>query len=343
MTTLNDKQGVLAGEVTAGTVGVQRLTMHTFVLKYNVLIILVLLIVVSAIISPIFLTPNNIVNVLRQQSSYIIISMGMLMTLLTGGIDLSVASMAGVGCVMIPWVSDVLGLGMGWAIVLTLITGIVFGAVNGFLVARLKMAPFIVTLAMGFGLQGFAYIITNAITRFVSTEDALSRFMIAFGQKSDPLIGIPYRVYLAMGIVAIFWFLLKYTSFGRLCMATGSNPTAVKLAGINISKYRFIVYVISGFLACLAGMMLAFGNGAAAPTVCAGDYAMATIAGTVIGGTAMEGGRGTALLTVAGVFVIGLINNIMNLMSVPAWPQWCVKAVVILLAIFLRSIMDERS
>jgi ribose transport system permease protein len=342
MLTLNEKPEGAMGEVAAGAVGTQRLTFNSFVLKYNSLIILFLLIVVSAIISPIFLTKNNIVNVFRQQSTYVIISMGMIMTLLTGGIDLSVASMAGVGCVMIPWVCDELGLGMGWAIIVTLLSCTAFGAISGALVAFLNMAPFIVTLAMSFGLQGFAYIITNAITRFVSAEDALSTFMIAFGQKSDPLIGIPYRVYLAVAVVAAVWFVLKYTAFGRLCMATGSNPVAVKLAGVNISKYRFIVYIISGFLAGLAGIMIAFGNGAATPTICSGDYAMATIAGAVIGGAAMEGGRGSALLTVVGVFVIGLINNIMNLMSVPAWPQWCVKAAVILLAIFLRSVTDKR-
>ena len=310
--------------------------------KYSSVIILIIMIIISAIISPLFLTKNNIMNVLRQQAPYAVVSMGLLMCLMSGHIDLSVSSMVGLGCCMVTWLSVKLGLPITLSVILTLVGCAFFGAINGTLVAFMKMPAFIATLAMSYGLQGLAYIISGTLTMFVPNDTAAGRLFLLIGQKSDPIIGVPYRCYIALVVVIVFWFITKFTSYGRMVVATGSNARAVELAGISTKKYTFLVYVVEGFLGGLAGLLVCFANGASTPTICAGDYGMFAIAGTVIGGATMDGGTGSVIFALVGVFVMGLINNIMNLISVPAWPQWCVKAVVIILAIFLRGLTRRK-
>jgi ribose transport system permease protein len=339
----NDKS---LGNATGGTeilVGARKMTPSTFILEYNALIILVLLIAVSSLMSPIFLSWNNVVNVLRQQSSYLIIAMGMLMCLLTGGIDLSVASTVGFGSIMITQLVVNNDMAIIPAVLITLALCAVIGMINGSLVAYLNMAPFIVTLAMDFGIRGVVYIISRGMNIMLSPKDSdpLLQSFMDFGQRGDPLIGIPWKVYLTVVIVLIFWFVLRYTSFGRLITATGSNPVAVTLAGIDIKKYRFSVYIICSFLGGLAGVLTTASNGASSPNTATGDYAMTAIAGTILGGADLAGGKGSAGFTVMGVFIFGLISNILNLSNVPAYPQLCVKAVVIILAIFMRSVINK--
>ncbi|MCL1805936.1 MAG: ABC transporter permease [Clostridiales bacterium] len=347
----NENEKLTTGAQTESTmlVGARKMTFATFVLEYNALIILVLLVVASAIISPLFLTRNNLVNILRQQTSYLIIAMGMLMCLLTGGIDLSVASTVGFGSIMITQLVLFNGFGIIPAILLTLLLCACIGALNGFLVAYLKMAPFIVTLAMSFGIQGVVFIITRGmnqmldVNKIAESSRALVRLYMNFGQNSDPFIRLPWRVYLTALIVLFFWFLLKYTSFGRLSTATGSNPVAVTLAGINIKKYKLTAYIICSFLGGLAGILITASNGSSSPSTTGGDYAMTAIAGTILGGADLGGGKGSVPFTVVGIFIMGMINNIMSLSNVPAYPQWCVKAAIIIFAIFLRSVVNARN
>ncbi|MCL2121564.1 MAG: ABC transporter permease [Clostridiales bacterium] len=324
-------------------VGERKMTLSTFILKYNALIILVIMILAASLMSPLFLTWNNVVNVLRQQTGYIVIAMGMLMCLLTGGIDLSVASVVAFGSILVTTLVMIQGFGIIPAILIALALCAFVGCINGFLVAYLGMAPFIVTLAMSFGVQGVVYIITKGMNTMLTSNAALVQLFLRFGQNNDPVFQLPWRIYLTAAIVVFFWFILKYTAFGRLMAATGSNPVAVTLAGINIKKYRFMAFVICSFLAGLAGVLMVAGNGSSSPATTGGDYAMVAIAGTILGGADLGGGKGSVPFTVVGIFIMGLINNIMNINSVPAYPQWCVKAVVILLAIFMRSVINARN
>jgi len=322
------------------------MTIKKFLIQYNVLIIFILLIVASSFISPHFLTWTNGVNILRQQSVYIIISMGMLMVMLTGGIDLSVSATTAVGSIMVTIGITKWGFntGLGVFVVILIAIGVctAFGVFNGVLVAYLKMPAFLVTLATSIAAQGFAYVITNGSPIALdSTPKAVGAFT-AFGQESDPLFGIPWQIFLVAAIVFIVFFVLKYTSFGRLVTATGSNATAAKLAGIDTVKYIFLVYVICGVLTGIAGVLIASSNGASTPVTTAADYNLSTIAGTVIGGTSLMGGEGTAGFTVIGVLIIGLIGNIMNLVNIPAYPQLIVKALVIIFAVFLKGVTGEK-
>ena len=324
-------------------VGERKLTPSTFIIKYNAPIILIVLIVVSTIISPVFLSWINIVNVLRQQTGYLIIAMGLMMCLLTGGIDLSVASVVGFGSIMITEMVTMRDFGIIPAILITLACCALIGAMNGLLIAYLRMAPFIVTLAMSYGAMGLVYIVSKGANRMLTGSDPLIETFKVFGQGNDPLFGLPWRIYLTLMIILIFWFILKYTAYGRLMTATGSNPLAVSLAGINTKIYRFSANVICSALAGLAGILITAASGASSPMTVSGDYTMTAIAGAIIGGGDLGGGKGSVPLTVVGIFIMGLINNIMNLSNVPAYPQWCVKAVVIIVAIFMRSVVNTRT
>ena len=339
----NKKQQTGNMATPAMLVGERKMTLGLFVIKYNALIILIALIIISSAISPIFLSYNNIVNVLRQQTTYLTIGMGLMMCLLTGGIDLSVASVVGFGSIMITEMVTVHDYSVVTAVLVTLICSAGFGAINGFLIAYLKMAPFIVTLAMSYGVMGVAFILTKGANRLLRGSDPLIRGFLYFGQYNDPLFRLPYRIYLTVVIIVVFWFILKYTSFGRLMTATGSNPLAASLAGINTKKYRFSANVICSTLAGLAGILITAGNGASSPTTVQGDFTMIAIAGAIIGGGDLGGGKGSVPFTVVGIFIMGLITNIMNLSRVPAYPQWVVKAAVIILAIFMRSIVNTRT
>ncbi|MDY6826595.1 MAG: ABC transporter permease [Bacillota bacterium] len=322
-------------------VGLQYKKIGSLLMEHNALVILVILCIVSTIISPLFLTSGNIFNLLRQQSTYMVIAIGLLAVMLTGGIDLSVSSIAAVGGIMavIPitqWGYET-GLGLFWAIVIGLGCSVAIGAFNGVLVSYLNMPAFIVTLATWFSIQGVAFILTNGAPILMDFSVPSSSMLIYFGEKSDPVFGIPYPVILAAAVVILFYFIMHHTSFGRIVTAIGSNETAAYLAGINVKRYKFLVYVICGLLSGVAGVIILARSGSATPLTAAADYNLSAIAGVVIGGCSLTGGEGTVLYTVVGVFVIAVIGNIMNLMSLAAYPQMIVKGLIIILAVLLRS------
>ena len=319
------------------------LSLKRFLVKYNAIAILVLLVAVSAVLSDVFLTPQNIFNILRQNTPIFLISMGMLFVVLTGGIDLSVGSVAAVGGMMISvalvswnW-STVIGLII--SILLTLAVGVLIGSLSGALVAYVRMAPFVVTLAMMTIARGFAYMITNGQPVRWPENTPGTRIMTAFG--SEKLLGIPWPVLLGAAIFLICLLASRYTVFGRLVIASGSNESAVNLAGISAKRYKFSVYAISGLLSAMAGIVMTCRSGTGTP-VSGSGYELDAIAACVIGGASLNGGKGKVGSTLIGVLILGLITNIMNLLSVPAYPQEIVKGVIIIGAVFIQSISDDR-
>lgn len=313
-------------------------------IKYNALLILLALIVVSSVISPYFLTLRNIFNVLLQQVPYALIAMGVMLTIMTAGIDLSVAAIAGCSNVLVAicitaWGKDSTGMlfvAMGVAILL----GCAIGAINGLLIGKLRMAPFIVTLAMMSAGQGLAYMMTGGAQIQLKSDIAAAKALSWFASTRDPL-GVPLPVYLGVVVILIFWFIMKFTPFGRLVLAVGSNEAAVRLAGLNVVKYKFIVYIVSGGLAAMAGIIAAGRTALGAPAFSTSDYALTTVAACVIGGVALEGGKGTVVFTIVGVLILALITNIMNLLGVASYPQLVIKGGIIILAIFLSKLGDK--
>ena len=332
--------------VSKGAAGVQKMSLSTFLIRYNAIIILVLLVVVATSLSDLFLSKTNIFTLLRQQVPYLIIGMGMLMVIITGGIDLSVSSIAAVSSIMVAYSMTKWGLAAGgantWAaIALGVCVGAAFGALNGFLIARLRMPAFIVTLATMYAGEGIAYIITKGNTLMLDNKSGGYADLVGFSTGTT-VLGIPTAVIFAVAIVIIFYFLMKYTTFGRMVYAIGSNESAVQLAGIHSKKHLFFVYLLSGILCGTAGVIITARSGNASALTAGVDYNMSTIAGVVIGGASLMGGEGTVVMTVIGVFIIAIIGNIMNLINLASYPQMVVKAAVIVLAVLLKSLSSKR-
>ena len=329
----------------AASRGTQKLTVSGFLMKYNCIIIFIALFIVASCISPMFCTPTNIFTTLRQQVPYIIIGMSMLIIIITGGIDLGAASVAGVSSIvtayaMINWGMSGGGIGTVGAVLLGVLMGAIFGAVNGFLIARLRMPAFIVTLATMTAGEGICYIITKGNTLMLDSKTEGYKELVGFSVNS--LGPVPVAVIFAAVVVAIFFFLMKYTTFGRMVYAIGSNESAVQLAGINSKKYLFLVYLIGGILCGIAGVVITSRSGNASALTAGVDYPMTTIAGVVIGGASLAGGEGSVLLSVVGILIMAVNGNIMNLVNVASYPQMVVGAAVIILAVLLKSVTSKK-
>ena len=335
-----------APRIESDSASVQRMSLRTFLTRYNAIVILVVLFIVSIFAADKFLTDQNILTLLRQQVPNLIIGMGMMMIIITGGIDLSVCSVAAVSSIMVAYSMNKWGLSGGgmstWAAIgLGVGVGAAFGVVNGLLISGLRMPAFIVTLAMMYAGEGVAYIITGGNTVMLDAQSAGYRELVGFSTNTV-IFGIHYSVVFAFVIVIIFFFVMRFTTFGRMVYAIGSNETAVKLAGINSKKHLFFVYLLSGILCGIAGVIITSRSGNASALTARTDYNMATIAGVVIGGASLSGGEGTVAMTVVGIFVIAIISNVMSLMGIPTFPQMVVKAMIIILAVLLKSLSKKK-
>jgi len=314
-----------------------------FLKNNSAFIILIGLIVISAFLSPVFLSWENITNVFRQQVPPMLLALGSLTVIITAGIDLSTGALLAVSNVVTAYFITIqyyyTPSGVFMSIVLGILIGTGFGCANGLIVAWLKMPSFIVTLAMMTMVRGVAYFITlgSPIRLPVDpVKNVGSTIFFNFGKSGDPLIGIPLAAWVTIGFIIVFWFMMKYTTFGRLLIATGSNNDAARLAGINVKKYIFAAYAISGFLAGVAGVLITARSGIATPSVGSG-FELNAIAAVVIGGASLSGGKGKVANTVVGVFIIALIGNIMTLLAVPPYPQQIIQGAIIIIAVLLNA------
>ena len=281
-----------------------------------------------AVMSRDFLTVGNVLDVTRQVSINALISFGMTLTILLGGIDLSVGSILAVASVL-----TALLMKSGWdaplATLIGILAGALMGAVNGLVIARGKVAPFIATLGLMTLLRGVALVLSNGspISGFTSYFFALQG-----GGYVAHLVPIPVVWMLVMFV--LFWFVLTKTVFGRHVYATGGNEDAARLSGVKTDGVQVVVYTISGAMAALAGMILTSRLDSAQPTAGAG-YELDAITAVVLGGTSLSGGRGWIFGTLIGALLIGVLNNGLNLMGVSSFYQQVIKGSVILLAVLL--------
>jgi ribose transport system permease protein len=282
-----------------------------------------------------FPTKNNIFNVLRQSAPNVILSCGMTMAILLGGIDLSVGSIIAMsGCLAagaVVWggMPEIVGILIGLA------SGAVFGMFNGFLIAKTTIPPFIVTLASKNIAKRIAYVYSQGKPIRCMTD--AWKFLGA-----GYVGGIPTPV-ITMFIVFIACVLfLNRTRLGRHVYAVGGNPTAAKFSGISNFKVKFTVHTISGLLAGLAGITIA--SRLYSGTCTSGDAAeMDAIAAVVIGGTSMSGGEGSMIGTLIGILIIGIISNGLNLLGVAQGPQKMVKGAIIVVAVIIDVIRRKAS
>jgi ribose transport system permease protein len=298
--------------------------------KYNTAIIFVFMLVVSAIVSDVFFTTTNLFNLVRQVTPVGIISMGMLLVILTGGIDLSVGSIVAMVGVLCALFTRTMPLPL--VIIASLACGLIVGSISGYLVSIHKMAPFIATLALMSIVRGLGFIFSKGAPVLVA-ENASA--LTDFGSGNS--LGIPNPSLILLFIFAVTAVFLRYNVFGRVIIAIGSNEEAVRLSGIQVSFYKFSVYVISGGLSALAGLITTARTAVGSPVMGMG-MELDVIATVVIGGASLSGGKGSAFNTLLGVLILGMIGNIMNLMIIPAYSQQVIKGLIIIFAMLLQRL-----
>lgn len=298
----------------------------------RIIIAFVVLCVVLSVTSEYFLLQRNLINVLRQVSVNGLLSIGMTFIILTGGIDLSVGSMLAFGGVVaasltstaykdVPTISPFLAIAFGLA------AGTLLGAVNGLVIAKVRVTPFIMTLGMLSIARGLTFIYTNGMP-----VTNLDPGFLWVGQGYLWLLPMPVVIFLAMLFLA--WVILYRMKFGRYVFAVGGNIRSARISGINTPFVIFMVYVISGFLSSLGGILLTARTSAGLPQAGA-SYELDAIAAVVIGGTSMTGGKGSLLGTLMGILIIGVINNGLDLLGVSSYYQQVVKGLIIVGAVML--------
>lgn len=298
-------------------------------------IALILVFIISTIASPdIFPTYSNVMNILRQASIVGVVSIGMTIVLLVGGIDLSVTSvMAITACLLADMMEKGVNAGktgiMLGPVILVLLLGSLIGLINGIIVVTRRLEAFIVTLAMNMIVKGIVMVYTKGAPGGKVTE-----FWEYFG--SGFVFGIPCAVVLYAVMMAIFIVVLYKTVYGRHIYAIGSNAEAARLTGIKVKSNKILAYVICGFTAALGGIMLMARVRVGEPNGSTG-YDMDALAAAVIGGTAMSGGVGTLAGTLAGVIIMAMVNNILNLVGADPNLQSLIKGAIILVAVVFQK------
>ena len=289
---------------------------------------LILLIIVVSILNPSFLDLSNLLNLLRQISINGLIAFGMTFIILTGGIDLSVCSILALSSAFIALMITS-GVDPIIALIIGVLIGFVLGAVNGLLVTKGNMAPFIATLATMTIFRGLTLVITdgNPITNLGD-----SYLFQLFGKGY--FIGIPVPAVTMIIVFVILLIILQKTTFGRHTYAIGGNEVAAKISGIKVNKIKILIYGISGLMSALAGGILTSRLNSAQPTA-GTSYELDAIAAVVLGGTSLTGGKGRIVGTLIGVLIIGVLNNGLNLLGVSSFYQQVVKGVVILIAVLI--------
>ncbi|CAB3752943.1 ABC transporter permease [Paraburkholderia solisilvae] len=299
---------------------------------------LIIICIVLSFASPEFLTTSTLTNIMVQVSVVGIAAVGGTFVIITSGIDLSVGSLVALSgmvaaTLMAGSTPDNLGLGLaGLAIALAVGAGV--GALNGFAVAWLRLVPFIVTLAMMAMGRGLTLAISDGRTKF----DFPNAFTV-FGAKS--IAGLPMPMIVMLVVFVIGHVLLRKTTFGHQVFAVGGNREAARLAGIPVQRVMFITYTLAGVTAAIAGIVLAGRLNSALPSA-ANGLELQVIAGIVIGGTSLAGGRGSIVGTFIGVVLIGVINVGLSLLGVnPFWTQF-IQGGVIFAAVMLDALSQRR-
>ena len=289
---------------------------------------LIILMVFVSILNPTFLQANNLMNLMRQLIINGFIALGMTFVILTGGIDLSVGSTLAVTSAIF---AGLLQNGMNTilAILIALGLGLILGLINGFLITKGKLAPFIVTLATMTIFRGLTLVYTDGRPIAGPKDDFAFKFL-----GKGQFLGIPFQVILFALAFLILWTILNKTSLGRKIYAVGGNEKASFISGINIDKVKISVYVISSLMAVLSGLVLTSRLNSAQPTAGVA-YEMDAIAAVVLGGTSMAGGSGSLTGTLIGILILGVLNNGLNLLGVSSFYQQIVKGIVILIAVLI--------
>ncbi|HEV7956753.1 MAG TPA: ABC transporter permease [Marisediminicola sp.] len=301
---------------------------------YALYVTFIVAIVIFSVLSPVFLSPENFVNIGRQTATVTIVAIGMTLIIGTGEIDLSVGATLGlasmVTALFLRDISDNWALGA----LAGLLTGAIVGCLNGVLTTRAKIPSFLVTLGMLSVAGGLAMTVTGTKAVVVTNPDLFQFF-------GGQVLGIPSQIIWTLAALAIGIYLLHFSTFGRKIHAVGGNVTAARYSGINTGRVKLIAFVLTGVLAGLAGVVLTAQAQAARPTFGTG-IELDVIAAVILGGTSLFGGRGTMYGTLVGSLLIGVLNNGLVLLGVAPTIQTMIKGAIIIVAVAFGT-MRKRS
>lgn len=318
-------------------------TLRQHASRFQSLFVLILMIVAMSLLSDRFLTQANGMNIMRQISVNVCLSIGMTMVILSGGIDLSVGSVLALSgaitagliksTVPLPSLGVELQFTTWGAIVAGLLAGLLLGCFNGQIITLLRIPPFVATLGMLSIARGLTMLWTNG---FPIT--GLGDEFAFLGTRS--IFGVPTPVWIAVFLVGIFVLITKQTRLGRYIYAVGGNERTATLSGLNVRRIKVIVYTLAGALSAVAGLIMTSRLDSAQPNAGAG-YELDSIAAVVIGGTSLSGGRGTIFGTVIGCVIIGILNSGLVLLNVSPFWQQVVKGSVILVAVAIDRMRES--
>jgi ribose transport system permease protein len=325
-----EQQTVHDATISAQEERTMRARFGSFIQQQGALVLLVLVCVIATARYEAFLTPENLLNVLRQNSMLGIIALGMTFVILTGGIDLSVGSLLAVAGVIAANLAD---RGLVIALIAAVAATTVLGLINGVVIAKARIQPFIVTLGMMIAARGIALAVTN------EQNVRIPATATEFAWLGQGLIAgfLPVPILILLIVFAIGWLILNYTRFGRHVFALGDNDEAARLMGLNIDRVTILVYTISGLLAGLAGVILASRLYTGSPTEGVGRE-LDAIAAVVVGGTLLTGGKGSVVSTLYGVLLLGVIFNLFNLEGqISPWWQLVFRGAILLAVVILQN------
>lgn len=328
----------------------KRFSIAKLLLEGRAFLALILIVVVFSALSPNYLTVENLLIMASHVAIYALLGMGMLLVILNGGIDLSVGSTLGFSAIVagfllqgVPIEAFGVTLYPSVPVVVLLSCGVgaLVGFVNGILVARFNVAPFVATLGMLYAVRGLALLMTNGLTiNNLSGREELGNTgfqWLGFNRVFDIPIGV-----IIMGVVAvILGLVLGRSRFGRWLYASGGNERAAELSGVPVKSVKVWVYVVSGVCAAIAGLILASTLTSASPTA-GNTYELTAIAAVVIGGAALTGGRGNVRGTLLGAFVIGFLSDGLVIVGVSAYWQMVFMGTVIVVAVLLNTLQYGR-
>jgi ribose/xylose/arabinose/galactoside ABC-type transport system permease subunit len=311
------------------------MTYKSFFTRYGLIIILIGIVVISSFVSPVFLTYQNIMNIIRQISMVAIIAIGATIVLIIGGIDLSIGSTAVFCSVFFAGLASYNNLPLWLAFIIAVIAGMAVGLFNGAITVGFAVPPFIVTLATMNALRGLAYIYTRGgvpISKVPAGFSWIGREYISF---------VPVPVVIMLLLFLVFSFFLNYTKSGVYIYAVGGNEKASNLSGISVAWVKILAYVIGGGLAATSGVILASRLNSGQPAA-GGDLLFNAITAAVLGGTSLAGGEGTLRGTLVGAIIIGITVNIMTLLNVIFFYQLVIQGFILLGAVILDVMMKKR-
>jgi ribose transport system permease protein len=308
--------------------------------EVNIFVALIFIVIIMSAASPYFLTQDNIFNVLRGMSTIGIMAIGQTMVIITGGIDLSVGSLMAVSSMLTARLITVHSQNALFAVICGLSFGLLLGMVNGLIITRFKINPFITTLGMLSIGRGLTYLLATGIKGSVASNIPMQNDSIIF-LGSGYLGPVPFSVILLLIMVVLAGIFLKRTVPGRYIYAVGSNERSARLSGVPVNKVRVFVYAISGFFCAIAGIILTGRLSTAATNIGVGNE-LDVIAAVVIGGASLQGGEGTVTGAIIGATIMAIVRNAFVLLHIPNHFQTITIGVVIILAVGLDQLLKGK-